>query len=149
MNGSAEEKQFRAEDLFFFYSPYSPNMSNVHCLYSTSLDTNFTASQMTSIPNVASSRKFIRYLWSNRKITFSVRRPDGLTSSYHDYFFADGYNSQGAWVLFGECGQENVGEVDEKSTNGLLGCVEKPGKDSKECVKKKIFYESDFFKMSF
>lgn len=47
-------------------SPYSPNESSVHCLYSTSLDVNLTASQMTSIPSVASSRKFIRYLQKGR-----------------------------------------------------------------------------------
>lgn len=43
--------------------------------------------------------------------------------------------SQGTWVFFGERGQENVGKVDEKSTDGLLGRVKKPGKDKTESAK--------------
>lgn len=43
-------------------------------------------------------------------------------------------NSQGARVLFGERGQEDVGKVDEESADGLLGRVEEPGKDEKERV---------------
>lgn len=38
-------------------------------------------------------------------------------------------DSQGARVFFGQRGQEDVGKVDEQSTDGLFGCVEKPGKD--------------------
>lgn len=65
--------------------------------------------------------------------------PDSQTSSYRDLLVLIN-NSQGAWVLFGERGQEDVGKVDEKSTDGLLGCVEKPGKDQQ--------YELDFFILS-
>lgn len=46
----------------------------------------------------------------------------------HLIMFALVSNSQGAWVLFGERGQEDVGKVNEKSTDGLLGRVKKPGK---------------------
>lgn len=35
-------------------------------------------------------------------------------------------NSQRAWVLFGESGQEDVGKVDKQSTDGLFGRVIKP-----------------------
>lgn len=34
--------------------------------------------------------------------------------------------SQGAGVFFGKCRQEDIGKVDEKSTDGLLGRVKKP-----------------------
>lgn len=53
--------------------PYSPNVSSDHCLYSTSLDTSFTASHITSIPSVASSKKFIRYLCDKWKIAILGR----------------------------------------------------------------------------
>lgn len=42
-------------------------------------------------------------------------------------------NSQGAGVLFGQSGQEDVGKVDEKSTDGLFGRVEKPGRWETPC----------------
>lgn len=37
-------------------------------------------------------------------------------------------NLQGARVLLGERGQEDIGKVDEKGTDGLFRCVEKPAK---------------------
>lgn len=40
-------------------------------------------------------------------------------------------DSQGAGVLFGERGQEDIGEVDEKSADGLLGRVEEPEEKEK------------------
>ena len=46
---------------------------------------------------------------------------------------------QGAWIFFGERWQEDVGKVDEKSTDGLFGCVEKPGKHKMEHLKS-VFY---------
>lgn len=48
-------------------------------------------------------------------------------------------DSQGAWIFFGERRQEDVGKVDEKSTDGLFGCVEKPGKHEMEHVES-VFY---------
>lgn len=48
-------------------SPYSPNISSVSCLRSTVLATTFTPTQITSIPNVASNRKFNRYLLKTEK----------------------------------------------------------------------------------
>lgn len=116
-----------------FLSPYSPNMSSVHCLYSTSLDTSFTASQMTSIPNVASSRKFIRYLKGVKRGNHILSETSLTSRTSTSSRLIN--NSQGARVLFGERGQEDVGKVDEKGTDGLLGCVEKPGKDGADCVK--------------
>lgn len=38
-------------------------------------------------------------------------------------------NLQRARVLLGQRGQEDVGKVDEKGADGLLGCVKKPGRD--------------------
>lgn len=40
-------------------------------------------------------------------------------------------NSQGARVLFGERGEEDVGKVDEEGANGLFGRVKEPGKETK------------------
>lgn len=37
-------------------------------------------------------------------------------------------NLQGARVLLGERGQEDIGKVDEEGTDGLFRGVEKPGK---------------------
>lgn len=42
--------------------------------------------------------------------------------------YASSGDSQGARVLLGECGQEDVGEVDEQRSDGLLGRVKEPGK---------------------
>lgn len=44
-------------------------------------------------------------------------------------------DSQRARVLFGQRGQEDVGEVDEQSADGLFGRVKKPGKERAERVK--------------
>lgn len=38
---------------------------------------------------------------------------------------------QGAGVLFGESGQDDVGKVDEKRTDGLFGRVIKPEEHNK------------------
>lgn len=38
-------------------------------------------------------------------------------------------NLQRARVLLGERGQEDVGKVDEKGADGLLGRVKKPGRE--------------------
>ncbi len=48
-------------------SPYSPNISSVSRLRSTILETTFTPTQITSIPNVASNRKFNRYLLKQKR----------------------------------------------------------------------------------
>lgn len=40
------------------------------------------------------------------------------TKSHHTMTYL--CNSQGAWILFGKGGQEDIGKVDEKRTNGLL-----------------------------
>lgn len=49
-------------------------------------------------------------------------------------------NSQRAWVLFGEGGQEDVGKVDEKGADGLLGRVVKPETHRVDHVKAFFFF---------
>lgn len=53
-------------------------------------------------------------------------------------------NLQRARVLLGERGQEDVGKVDEKGADGLLGCVKKPRRDEMGLVGSISFKLSKF-----
>lgn len=103
------------------HSPYSPNTRRLHCLYSTSLDTSFTAIQMTSIPSVASNRKFMRYL---------LKQNNQLKLHLVSIHIPAHRNSQGTRVLLSERREEDVGKVDEEGTDGLFGRVEEPGRET-------------------
>lgn len=62
------------------------------------------------------------------QIPVKIKRMGGSETKLNLDVFELISDSQGAGVLFGERGQEDVGEVDEKCADGLLGRVEEPEK---------------------